>query len=102
MAPVKVYDQVAWHYPEGRGCPSLDAAKRHLRAAMKWLQINNLLSDYGEEIYNVGVDRDFALTSDMLTIKGNEILSEAYQEWLRQIDYRQEPDMSVLDGLLNN
>lgn len=70
MTDIVVYDKVSWHYPEGKNCPSLEAAKIHFLVMMKWLKENNLLSTEGEEVWELGVDADFSITSTMLNEKG--------------------------------
>jgi hypothetical protein len=99
MSSIKVYDKVKWHYPEGKNCPSLDAAKRHFVAIMEWSHKNGLLSDYGNELYELGLDSDFALTSDMFTDEGKEILDRGYEKWLRLIAYDRKPDTAFWDGV---
>jgi len=101
MSKYKVYDKVPWHYPEGKNCPSLSAAKIHLKSIMNWLKNKNLLSDEGLEIYNIGVDADFAITSSMLTKKGNEIMQKGYSNWLKMIDYNQPVDLSYWESIFD-
>lgn len=101
MADMIVYDKVSWHFPEGQNCPSLDAAKLHFIAVMKWLKENNLLSGEGEEILELGIDADFSITSLMLNKKGNDVLKKYCSSWLKTIDYSEKIDFKVLDdGLL--
>jgi hypothetical protein len=96
-----VYDKVRWHFPEGKNCPSLDAAMAHLDAIMRWLNDRDLLSDEGKEALEVGIDADFALTSSMVTKAGNDFLQHAYPKWIVTIDYGQKPDTSILDEWRN-
>lgn len=97
MTDIAVYDKVSWHYPEGKNCPSLDAAKVHFVFVMAWLKENNLLSDEGNEIYDVGIDADFSITSSMLNRKGNDILKKHYSEWLSNIGYSEYVDLKILE-----
>lgn len=84
----KVYDKVRWHFPEGKDCPSIDAAKRHINFAMKFLEDHDLLSEDGMDLFTNGaVDDDFALTSEMVTPEGDALLSASYRDWLKQISY---------------
>ncbi|MBL4940037.1 MAG: hypothetical protein COB46_13640 [Rhodospirillaceae bacterium] len=100
MSNIEVYDKVSWHFPEGQNCPSLKVAKEHFVAVMEWLKENNLLSDEGKEVLELGVDSDFSITSSMLNPKGNEILKKYYLDWLRSIDYTNKPNLTLLnDGL---
>lgn len=102
MYEIEVYDKVSWHYPEGKDCPSLDAAMRHFKIIMEWLKKKNLLSQYGEEIYDAGIDSDFALTSDMLTDKGNLVLQKCYRKWLKTINYEKVPSVELLEECLKS
>ena len=81
------YDKVSWHFPEGQGCPSLDAAKVHFHVVMHWLKSKNLLSAEGREAMEIGIGSDFALTSYMLTDKGNQLLTMCYAEWASTVQY---------------
>ena len=97
MSGIVVYDKVSWHYPEGQNCPSLEAAKAHFRSVMKWLKNNDLLSDEGEEIFELGIDADFSITSSMLNAKGNDVLQKHYSSWLKTVDYSNNIDLTKLD-----
>ena len=100
MADIKVYDKVSWHFPEGKNCPSLEAAKRHFVEIMDWLKTNNLLSEAGLEIYEIGIDSDFAITSDMLSEKGNKIFRRSYTDWLKTVEYGQTANLNMLNNQL--
>ena len=97
MTDMIVYDKVSWHYPESGNCPSLEAAKVHFIVVMEWLQKNNLLSDEGNEIFELEIDADFSITSSMLNAKGNDIFEKYYSNWLKSIDYSNKIDLHVLD-----
>lgn len=94
------YDKVKWHYPEGKGVPSLEAATRHFRAIMDWLHANKLLTQEGKEIYSAGIGPDFALTPEMLTPEGRSLLQSAYSDWLATLDYEAPPSMALLEERL--
>ncbi|MEZ5452625.1 MAG: hypothetical protein R3E93_07360 [Thiothrix sp.] len=100
MTDIVVYDKVSWHYPEGKNCPSLEAAKIHFLVMMKWLKENNLLSTEGEEVWELGVDADFSITSTMLNEKGKNILDKHYSIWLKTIDYSKNIDLKILERSL--
>ena len=97
-----VYDKVKWHFPEGKGCPDLETAKRHFKILMDWLKKNKLLSEYGEELYKLPIGEDFSITSDMLTELGNKLLSMYYSKWLKSMSYDRQPDLEVLEKGLKN
>ena len=101
MSKLIVYDKVSWHFPEGKHCPSLEAAKAHFYALIGWVKENGLLSDEGEEVIDLGVDAEFSITSSMLNKKGNDILSKYYGDWLSGIKYSGDIDMKILDDGLN-
>lgn len=103
MGETTVYDKVSWHFPEGKSCPSLEAAKAHFKAIMQWLKEHNLLTEEGLDAYEAGIDDDFAITSTMLNDIGNKILREYYSDWLRSIGYKKNidaKDMKLLDEAL--
>ena len=100
MAKLKIYDKVAWHFPEGKNCPNIETAKRHFVAIMNWLAFNELLSAEGKEFLELGIDSDFSLTSAMLNNKGNQVLEKAYEKWIKTIDYKKEISTKLLDLFL--
>jgi hypothetical protein len=93
-----IYDKFSWHYPEGKNC-SYSEAKEYFSALMKWLKTNNLLSDDGIEIFNIGIDEDFSVNSFMLTQKGNLFLEKYFENWLKSISY-ENIDLEKLDLML--
>ena len=94
------YDKVSWHFPEGKNCPSLDAAKVHFDVVMHWLKSKDLLSEEGCEAMEIGIDSDFALTSYMLTDKGNQLLTTCYAEWANTVQYGTRPSVRLLEDRL--
>ena len=87
MSKIKVYDKVSWHFPEGKNCPDIETAKSHFKIIMTWLSKNNLLTEEGKESYDLGIDDDFAITTLMLTDRGNTIFEKHYSKWLKKMDY---------------
>ncbi|MBT4732908.1 hypothetical protein HN784_03920 [bacterium] len=100
MSNIEVYDKVSWHFPEGQNCTSLEVAKVHFVALMEWLKINNLLSDEGKEVLELGFNSDFSITSSMLDSKGNEVLKKHYSDLIRSIDYTNKPNLTPLNDWL--
>lgn len=98
MSNIEVYDKVSWHFPEGKNCPSLEAAKEHFVSVMDWLKENQLLSDEGKEVLELGIDSDFSIASPMLNAKGNELMRKYYSDWLRSIDYTKKPNLTLLNN----
>lgn len=85
---ITVFDKVRWHYPEGRNCPSLEAAKRHFKFILQFLQSHGLLSEDGKSLFPDGeMEDDFALTSDIVTPEGEALLEVCYDTWISQISY---------------
>ncbi len=99
---MKIYDKVNWHFPDGKKCPSLEKAKQILATTMKWLNKNNLLSDYGKELHDIGVDSDFSITDQMLTDRGNLLMSNFYDTWLAMLDYQKEPFTNYFDEVITH
>ena len=94
------YDKVSWHFPDGKNCPSLEAAKVHFDVVMRWLESRNLLSAEGREAMQIGIDSDFSLTSYMLTDKGNQLLTTCYTEWASTVRYGTQPSVRLLEDCL--
>jgi len=100
MGIAKTYDKVSWHFPEGKGCPNLDAAKIHIQVVTKWLKDKGLLSAEGIEAVENGIDPDFSLTVHMLTPKGNRVLERCYSKWVRSVRYGERPLTDELEKCL--
>ena len=92
----KTYDKLSWHYPEGRGCPSAEAAAALFEGLMGWLSARDLLSEEGRELAELPIDEDFALTSSMLAPAGQRLLDERYANWLAEQDYGRPPSFEAL------
>lgn len=97
MALAKTYDKVSWHFPEGKGCQSLEAAIIHFTVVMQWLQKKGLLSTEGHEAMQNGIDSEFSLTAYMLTADGVGILDKCYSNWVSSIQYGKVPSTDLLD-----
>lgn len=100
MELAKTYDKVNWHFPEGKGCPSLEAAKKHFFVVTQWLKGKGLLSAEGSEALENGIDSEFSLTAHMVTAEGNKILGECYEAWVRTVQYGRTPSTDLLEKCL--
>lgn len=80
MGNIVVYDKASWHLES-----DLPTGLEHLRAIMDWLEQQKLLSDDGLEIFELGVDQEFSLTSEMVTEEGKELLDAYYTNWTKAI-----------------
>jgi hypothetical protein len=84
----QVFDKVAWHYPEGKDCPSLEAGRRHIEAMLRLLGEHGLLSEEGREaLEQEELGPDFSLTSDLVTPEGEAALAKHYDAWLKLVTY---------------
>jgi hypothetical protein len=101
MSGLVVYDKVSWHFPEGKDCPSLSAAKKHFEVLMNWLKQNHLLSNEGEEIFELGIDADFSINSSMLSQEGQKIMDEIYSSWLGGINYDDNVDLTIFNAKID-
>lgn len=100
MESGRTYDKVSWHFPDGKNCPNLEAAKVHFYVVMNWLESQRLLSVEGLEAMEIGIDSDFSLTSYMLTGKGNELLATCYADWVSTVQYGTQPSVKLLEDSL--
>lgn len=73
-----VYNKVAWHSE----LEDEAIVIRHFCFIMKWLHDNQLLSEEGEELYELGVDEDSVLHKGMLRPLGNEFMSKYYEQFM--------------------
>lgn len=102
MGKLNVYDKASWHYPEGAGCPSLNAALIHLNVVHNWLGKNNLLTTEAKEITPNKMGEDYSLTSEDVSELGNKVLTKCYDKWLEKIDYKNKPNTKILDNCLKS
>lgn len=97
----KVYDKVKWHYPEGKGVPSLRAGMRHLVVIFHWLKKNNLLTEEARIMPPSKWGQDYSLISDDVLPEGQKLLDLYYDKWLdRLTSYRKKPSTLYLDKCL--
>jgi hypothetical protein len=91
---IKVYDKAAWYTEK------YDSKKvvRFFSKLMDFLKNKGYLNTYGLEIYGLKDDPALSITSEMLTDKGNMVLSSAYDRFLAGIDFESEPDFTILCG----
>ncbi|MED0656675.1 hypothetical protein P4S75_04955 [Anoxybacillus ayderensis] len=99
MKTMKVYDKAKWHL-ESESSASYEEKLQHLIVIMDWLKNSGLLSGYGLEVYEMGVDEEFSLTSQMLTDKGRKILDEYYDKWLQNHKYGEVPSLEIFCNIL--
>lgn len=99
--PLRIYDKVSWHFPEGQNCPSIEAAAMHFKILVAWLKKHSLLSSFGLAISEQAIGEDYSLTSEMLTAEGQQLLDAYYDEWLKTITYEKQPSVGFWDKKLN-
>lgn len=99
MNQVKVYDKAKWHL-ESESDASYEEKLQHLTVIMNWLKDKGLLNKYGLEIYELGIDEEFSLTSQMLTDEGKELLDKCYDKWLQNLRYGEIPSLEVFNKML--
>lgn len=96
---ITVYDKANWHLNEQTSQESVANQLSHLRVIMNWLEEKNLLSDEGKEIFELGIDQEFSLTSAMVTPLGEKVLNEAYKEWVEKFKLGA-PNLDILTKYL--
>jgi len=96
----KVYDKVKWHYPEGDACENLETAKIHFEAILGWFDQHDLFTEYGKEIYDLGVDSGTSITSDMFTEAGIKVLEKCYDLILNNLEYGKKPSLGCFEDCL--
>lgn len=95
-----IYDKVEWHYPEGEGCPDLKTAMIHIKTVLDWLNNHGMLTSIGKEIYNIGVDSETSITSDMITDTGNRVMKRCYNKILIKFKYGVPPSLRCFNEYL--
>lgn len=74
-----VYDKATWHIDGGE---DLNKVMDHFSFIMSWCSSNNLLSEEGKEIEELGVDQSISLHSRMFTDRGNAFMEKHYDQFI--------------------
>ncbi len=85
---------------ESQSSASYEEKIQHLVMIMNWLKNQGLLNEYGLEVYELGIDEEFSLTSQMLTSKGKKLLDEYYDKWLENYKYGEVSSLEILSNIL--
>jgi len=91
----KVYDKAAWHIDAGE--PS-DNVLEHFKFIMHWCNQNNLLSDEGIELLELGIDDSISIHSRMLNERGNVFMTQYYDTFISA----QKDQSTQMDEILKN
>lgn len=70
-----IYDKANWHIDYGENEKEVLA---RYSLWMEYLHGRNMLSQDGEELFELGVDESFSLTDAMVTKEGNDFLEKEY------------------------
>ena len=82
----QTYDSVDWQI-NGKHPQKIEFIKSLFSTVMKWLKNHKMLSKTGIESFKTGIDEDFSITSDMLTIDGNKFLTKHYNKWISSLKH---------------
>ncbi len=74
-----VYDKASWHIDAGEPTSRVLA---HFEFIMFWCNQNNLLSDEGEEILELGIDASISIHSRLLNERGNLFMTKYYDTFI--------------------
>ncbi|GAA0087682.1 hypothetical protein ACV3X1_01720 [Clostridium perfringens] len=91
---MKVYDKAKWH---NNGENNELNVKAYFQNLMELLLKNNMLSEDGREILDIGIDNDFSLNSKLVNEKGNLFLGKNYDEILSSIDFNNKISIDNID-----
>lgn len=72
---MKIYDKAAWHIDAGESSGEVISK---LNTVMSFLHEKKLLSDYGEELLELGIDKSISLHEQMVTPDGRRFLEKSY------------------------
>lgn len=90
----KIIDKASWQIDNGFDKRNVI---EHFVFIFKWLAKNNLLSDDGKEILDIGIDTSISLNEKMLTEKALKFLERYYDEYVKNIQYGIKEDEKLLD-----
>lgn len=75
----KVYDKASWHIDAGEPTSSVLS---HFKFIINWCNQNNLLTDEGEEILELGIDDSISIHSRLLNERGNMFMTKYYDMFI--------------------
>ena len=93
---MNIYDKARWQI-EG-GIPE-NMVVAHFKFMFVWLNEYKLLSEYGVEILNDGINEDAILTDEMVNVGGKNFLDKYYDQYISQIDYGNKENTNLLKEL---
>ena len=74
---LKIYDKAQWHIDAGEDSRAVIAK---FDAVFAFLNTNNLLTDEGKEIIELGIDSSVSIHERMLTEKGKRFMDACYDK----------------------
>lgn len=74
-----VYDKASWHIDAGE---PTSRVLSHFKFIMSWCNQNNLLSEEGEEIIELGIDDSISIHSRLFNERGNMFMSKYYDTFI--------------------
>ena len=75
----KVYDKASSHIEAGEPPSSVLS---HFKFIIDWCNQNNLLTDEGEEILELGIDASISIHSRLLNERGNMFMTKYYDMFI--------------------
>jgi hypothetical protein len=99
MIDIKVYDKVSWHI-DNSDESEISYIENYFLQLMNFLFESNLLSDYGQEIFSLGVDSSLSITSGMLNATGNKLFDDYYDAYLTTVRFGNTYDFTFLKSKL--
>ena len=75
----KVYDKASWHIDAGEPTSSVLS---HFKFIIDWCNQNNLLTDEGKEILELGIDASISIHSRLLNERGIMFMTKYYDMFI--------------------
>lgn len=91
---LKIIDKAAWHIDEGM---SKEHVVHHFKFIFEWLKKNDLLSENGKEILDIGIDESISLNEKMVKKQVINFLEKYYDEYTESIQYGIKENEKILD-----
>ena len=91
-----IYDKAHWQIDAGE---DVNLVIEHFQFMFDWLNEYNLLSDYGKEILEDGIDEDVILNDEMLNSSGQRFLNKYYDKYISEIEYGKKENRKYLEDL---
>ncbi len=93
---MKIFDKAEWQIDGGI---NKTIVVKHFKFIFDWLKANDMLSEDGLEIFDVGIDEETSLHERLVTCDGCKFLEKNYDELISKSKYDIEIAKNLIDEM---